>query len=179
MTRVEAAAAKRKHEDEVRAMSRLEDWAATRIQALVRGRFGRARARAEKLEHMGRWKEMYDEDRGANFYYNKVRADQQMEEQKDGVCHHKVLALSLPFVILRPRKVATGEYDLWLVFFSHREETERRQVGTSWRSLPHYKGSGGQHICYICWFFLFHRVSDVCRQLDGGDEWFRMGSTWL
>lgn len=75
MTRVQAAAAKRKHEDEVRAMSRLEDWAATRIQALARGRSGRVKARAEKLKHMGRWKEMYDEDRGANFYYNKVRSE--------------------------------------------------------------------------------------------------------
>eukprot|EP00903_Cladosiphon_okamuranus_P013484 g12559.t1 len=69
--RVEAHARKKNHEDEVRAMSRLEDWAATRIQALARGKAGRGKAAARRLEHMGRWKEMYDQDRGANFYYNK------------------------------------------------------------------------------------------------------------
>lgn len=56
------------------AMSRLEDWAATKIQALARGGQGRAKATARRLEHMARWKEMYDDDRGANFYYNKARS---------------------------------------------------------------------------------------------------------
>lgn len=70
--RLDAVASKKKHEDEVRAMSRLEDWAATLIQALARGKAGRAAAAARRVEHMARWKEMYDEDRGAHFYYNKV-----------------------------------------------------------------------------------------------------------
>lgn len=70
---MEAAGAKKSHEEEVRAMSRLENWTATRIQALVRGAAGRAAAAARKLEHMARWKEMYDEDKDVNFYYNKVK----------------------------------------------------------------------------------------------------------
>lgn len=70
--RLEAAAAKLNHEDDVREMSRLEDWAATRIQALARGAAGRSSAVTRRREHMARWKEMYDEGRGANFYYNKV-----------------------------------------------------------------------------------------------------------
>lgn len=53
-------------------MSRLEDWAATRIQALARRAAGRTLAAARRLEHMARWKEMYDEEKGAYFYYNKV-----------------------------------------------------------------------------------------------------------
>lgn len=69
---MEALVAKQDHEEEVRAMSRLEDWAATRIQSLARGAAGRAAAAARRLEHMARWKEMYDKDRGANFYYNKA-----------------------------------------------------------------------------------------------------------
>lgn len=43
-------------------------------QALARGAVGRGKAAARRVEHMGRWKEMYDEDRGATFYYNKVCA---------------------------------------------------------------------------------------------------------
>lgn len=54
------------------AISRLEDWAVTKIQALARGAQGRGKAAARRLEHMARWKEMYDDDRGANFYYNKA-----------------------------------------------------------------------------------------------------------
>lgn len=69
---MQAAATKRNHEDDVRAMARLEDWAATRIQALTRGATGRARAAARTVEHMGRWKEMFDEEQGVNFYYNKA-----------------------------------------------------------------------------------------------------------
>lgn len=60
-------------EEEVRAMARLEEWGVTRIQALARGAAGRSAALARRLEHMGRWKEMYDEDRGVHFYYNKAR----------------------------------------------------------------------------------------------------------
>lgn len=69
---MEALQAKRDREEEVLAMARLEDWAATRIQALVRGETGRAKAKARRLEHKARWRELFDEDRGTVFYYNKV-----------------------------------------------------------------------------------------------------------
>lgn len=69
---MEALQAKRDREKEVIAMARLEDWAATRIQALARGAAGRARAKARRLEHKARWRELFDEERGAVFYYNKV-----------------------------------------------------------------------------------------------------------
>lgn len=69
---MEALQAKREREEEVLAMARLEDWAATRIQALARGATGRARAKARCLEHKPRWRELFDEERGAVFYYNKV-----------------------------------------------------------------------------------------------------------
>ena len=82
--RLDAVASKKKHEDDVRAMSRLEDWAATHIQALARGAAGRAVAAARRVEHMARWKEMYDDERGAHFYYNKVKK----KEKKSSVeCH--------------------------------------------------------------------------------------------
>ena len=48
----------------------------TLSQALARGAAGRGKAGARRVEHMGRWKEMYDEERGAAFYYNKVCATQ-------------------------------------------------------------------------------------------------------
>lgn len=73
IVRGQAAKAKRDHEDKVRVMSRLENWATTRIQALFRGVAGRTAAEAKRVQHKGRWKEMFDEDRRANFYYNRVR----------------------------------------------------------------------------------------------------------
>lgn len=69
---MEALQAKRNREEEILAMARLEDWAATRIEALVRGATGRAKAKARRLEHKARWRELFDEERGAVFYYNKV-----------------------------------------------------------------------------------------------------------
>ena len=69
---MERLAANMDHEDEVLAMAKLEIWAATRIEALARGAKGRAKATARRLEHMGRWKEMFDEERGASFYYSQV-----------------------------------------------------------------------------------------------------------
>ncbi|CAN0443959.1 unnamed protein product, partial [Discosporangium mesarthrocarpum] len=74
-TRVEAANIKNEHLEEVRRMASLENWAATAIQALARGAFGREKARQRKLKHMARWKEMYDAERGVNFYYSKVTGE--------------------------------------------------------------------------------------------------------
>ncbi|CAN0132260.1 unnamed protein product [Ascophyllum nodosum] len=73
--KMERLAANMDHEDEVLAMAKLEIWAATRIQALARGAKGRAKATARRLEHMGRWKEMFDEERGASFYYSQVSGE--------------------------------------------------------------------------------------------------------
>lgn len=72
-------------------MARLEDWAATYIQSLARGMAARKLAAARKLEHMGRWKEMYDEDQSANFYYSKAsQAGGQVggeRERPPDICH--------------------------------------------------------------------------------------------
>ncbi|CAN0587618.1 unnamed protein product, partial [Ectocarpus sp. 12 AP-2014] len=47
------------------------------------GAAGRGRAAARRIEHMGRWKEMYDEERGATFYYNKVSGEIRWRRPQD------------------------------------------------------------------------------------------------
>ncbi len=53
-------------------MAKVEYWGASTIQALFCGFQGRKRAREFRLKYMGRWKEMYDEEKGTVFYYNKI-----------------------------------------------------------------------------------------------------------
>ncbi len=52
-------------------MAKLEYWGASTVQALFRGYQGRKWAHECRIKYMGRWKEMYDDEKGTVFYYNK------------------------------------------------------------------------------------------------------------
>jgi hypothetical protein len=64
-------------------MAQLEEWGATTIQSLVRGKAGRRKAHEMKLVHMARWKEMVDEDKGIPFYYNKITGEMRWRRPQD------------------------------------------------------------------------------------------------
>ncbi|CAM9098476.1 unnamed protein product [Chrysoparadoxa australica] len=71
----EAIRIKQKRLNEVQEIARLEKWASTKIEAGWRGKLGRQKAKERKLQHMARWKEMMDQDKGVPFYYNKISGE--------------------------------------------------------------------------------------------------------
>lgn len=59
----------------IQMRAELEIWAAMRIQAAYRGMLGRIRATEELKIRKGKWKELYDEDKGRRFFYNKLTGE--------------------------------------------------------------------------------------------------------
>ncbi len=64
-------------------MAKLEYWGASTIQALFRGFKGRKWAHECRLKYMGRWKEMYDEEKGTIFYYNQINGEIRLRRPQD------------------------------------------------------------------------------------------------
>lgn len=53
----------------------LEIWSAVRIQAWLRGIKGRERFVQMLVDKKGKWKELYDEEKGRRFFYNKLTSE--------------------------------------------------------------------------------------------------------
>ncbi len=64
-------------------MAKAEYWAASTIQALFRGFQGRKWARKCRLEYMGRWKEIYDKEKGTVSYYNQNNGEVRWRRPQD------------------------------------------------------------------------------------------------
>jgi len=59
----------------IRMRAELEIWAVIKIQAGFRGMLGRIRATEELKIKKGKWKELYDEEKGRRFFYNKLTGE--------------------------------------------------------------------------------------------------------
>ena len=66
-----------------RKMAEMEVWAATLVEAGVRGRGGRKRAVAVRDAKRSRWKEMFDEDSQRPFFYNQITGEIRWRRPQD------------------------------------------------------------------------------------------------
>jgi len=66
---------RREREELEQRMLELQHWGAIKIQSVTRGRWGRRTAAQKLLEHKGKWKEMWDQDKHRPFYYNQVTGE--------------------------------------------------------------------------------------------------------
>jgi len=81
--RVRVAELRRQQEEFDRKMAEMEVWAATLVEAGVRGRGGRKRAVAVRDAKRSRWKEMFDEDSQRPFFYNQITGEIRWRRPQD------------------------------------------------------------------------------------------------
>jgi hypothetical protein len=74
---------KRIRELELRDQALLELWSAVKIQAAYRGYRGRIYFDQKLREKKGKWKELFDEEKGRRFFYNKLTGEIRWRMPKD------------------------------------------------------------------------------------------------
>lgn len=74
---------KKIREMELRDQALLELWSAVKIQAVFRGYRGRIYFDEKLREKKGKWKELFDEEKGRRFFYNKLTGEIRWRMPKD------------------------------------------------------------------------------------------------
>ena len=59
----------------IRAQMELENWAATKISSVWRGKIGRDKAKEMDIFRKGRWKQFYSDEEKRHFFYNQITGE--------------------------------------------------------------------------------------------------------